>query len=86
MVIIGIVDVASKQHNILKERGLSMEKLMKFKGFCAENGIKQMELAKLLEITPANMSEKMNGKQPFTLMQVKKICETYEISADEYFI
>jgi len=63
-----------------------MEKLMKFKGFCAENGIKQMELAKLLEITPANMSEKMNGKQPFTLMQVKKICETYEISADEYFI
>lgn len=86
MVIIGIVDVANMQHKILKERRVSMENLKKFKGYCAERGIKQTELAELLDITPANMSEKMNGKQPFTLIQVKKICETYQISADEYFI
>lgn len=59
---------------------------LKFKGYCAEHGIKQAELAELLDITVSNLNEKINGKQPFTLSQVKIICEKYGISADEYFL
>ena len=60
--------------------------ILKFKGYCAEHGIKQGELAELLGITLQNVNEKINGKQPFTLQQVKTICDKYHISADEYFI
>lgn len=62
-----------------------MDKL-KFKGYCAEHGIRQIDIAELLDITVSNANEKINGKQSFTLSQVKKICETFHISADEYFI
>lgn len=54
----------------------------KFKGWCAAHGVKVKDIADLLEIHVNNASEKMNGKQEFTLPQVKKICETYNISAD----
>lgn len=54
----------------------------KFKGWCAAHGIKVKDIADLLDIHVNNASEKMNGKQEFTLPQVKKICETYNISAD----
>lgn len=60
--------------------------MLKFKGYCAEHGIKQSEIAELLGITISNVNEKMNGKQPFTLEQVRILCEHYKISADEYFI
>ena len=63
-----------------------MNEPLKFKGFCAANNIKQSDLAQLLGITVSNVNEKVNGKQPFTLDQVKKICNEYHISADEYFI
>ena len=59
---------------------------LKFKGFCAENRIKQTDIAELLGIDVSNVNQKMNGKQPFTLEQVKKLCVKYSISADEYFI
>lgn len=59
---------------------------LKFKGYCAEHNIKQVDLAELLGINVANVNEKVNGKQPFTLEQVKTICKKYSISADEYFI
>lgn len=60
--------------------------MLKFKGYCAANGIKQSEIAEVLGINVTNVNEKLNGKQPFTLEQVKKLCEKYQISADEYFI
>lgn len=63
-----------------------MTDILKFKGYCAERGIKQTDLAELLEITVGSVNEKINGKQPFTLAQVKIICEKYGISADEYFL
>lgn len=59
---------------------------LKFKGFCVSNGIKQKDISKLLDINIQNVNEKINGKQPFTLEQVKIICKHYGISADEYFI
>ena len=60
--------------------------MLKFKGYCAEHNIKQKDIAELLGITPQTVSRKMNGKEPFTLDQVKTICAHYGISADEYFV
>ena len=60
--------------------------MLKFKAYCVEHGIKQSEIAELLKISLQNVNRKLNGKEPFTLEQVKLICKTYGISADEYFI
>jgi transcriptional regulator with XRE-family HTH domain len=58
---------------------------LKFKGWLVEHNIKQGDLAKLLDITVENVNAKLNGKQNFTLSQIKTICSTYSISADEFF-
>lgn len=54
----------------------------KFKGWCAAHGVKVKDIAELLDIAPSNASEKMLGKQNFTLPQIKLICKKYSISAD----
>ena len=54
----------------------------KFKGWCAAHNIKVKDIAVLLDIAPNNAGEKLSGKQNFTLPQIKKICETYGVSAD----
>lgn len=59
---------------------------LKFKGYCAEHNIRQKEIAEILGITVTNVNEKINGKQQFTLDQIRILCQTYSISADEYFI
>ena len=58
---------------------------LKFKGYCTEHGIRQAEIAKVLGITAGNVNRKMNGHQPWTLSQVKTLCEHYGISSDIYF-
>lgn len=58
---------------------------LKFKGYLAENGIKQNEIAELLGIELATANQKINGKQPWTLEQVKALCEHYNLVADIYF-
>jgi len=60
--------------------------MLKFKGYCAEHNIKQTEIAELLDINVQSVNRKMNGKEPFTLEQVKILCQHYGISADEYFV
>lgn len=60
--------------------------MLKFKAYCIEHNIKQKELAELLGITVSNVNLKLNGKEPFTLSQIRIICKHYKISADEYFI
>lgn len=54
----------------------------KFKGWCAAHGVKVKDIADLLGITYNNVVEKINGKQNFTLPQIKAICKKYDISAD----
>jgi transcriptional regulator with XRE-family HTH domain len=61
-----------------------MEEL-KFKAYCVSHKIKQIEIAELLGLNLSSVNEKLNGKQPFTLSQVKILCDHYGISADEYF-
>jgi len=54
----------------------------KFKGWCAAHNVKVKDIAELLNIHTNNASEKINGKQNFTLPQIQLICEKYSISAD----
>ena len=60
--------------------------MLKFKAFCVENRIKQKDIAEILEITVQSVNRKLNDKEPFTLEQVKILCVTFGISADEYFV
>lgn len=62
------------------------KKVLKFKAFCVERKIKQTEIAKLLGIKAQSVNRKLNEKEPFTLEQVKILCQTFQISADEYFV
>ena len=60
--------------------------MLKFKGYCSENRIKQKEVAELLNVSVQTVNKKLNGKEPFTYEQVKTLCKHYGISADVYFI
>ena len=62
------------------------EDMLKFKAFCVENNIRQREIADVLGITVSRANRKLNGKDPFTLEQVKTLCKTYSLSADIYFV
>lgn len=59
---------------------------MKFKAYCVENNIRQSEIAELLGINLANVNQKLNGKQSWTLEQVKILCDYYKLNANEYFL
>lgn len=59
---------------------------LRFKSYCVLHNIKQAEIAEKLHLSVQNVNEKLNGKQAFTLEQVKILCQEYQISADEYFI
>ena len=60
--------------------------MLKFKGYCVENGIKQKEIAALLGLSVSNVNSKLNGRLEWTLEQVKTLCQHYGISADIYFV
>ena len=55
---------------------------LRFKGWLAENNITQREIADLLGLSQQSVYKKVNGKEDFTLVQIKAICERYNISAD----
>ena len=60
--------------------------MLKFKGFCVENKIKQTEIADILGIAITSVNRKMNGHEDFTLEQIRTLCRHFQISADIYFI
>lgn len=62
-----------------------MEEL-RFKAWLVQNQIPQQDIADLLGISLQMANAKINGREDFTLSQVKKICKKYGISADEFFI
>ena len=59
-----------------------MEQILGFKGWMAENGVKQSEIAELLGLSLQATNLKVNGKLPFSLKQIALICDRYDISAD----
>lgn len=60
--------------------------MLKFKGYCVENRIKQSEIAEILDISVQSVNKKLNDKEPFTFEQVKTLCKHFNISADVYFV
>lgn len=63
-----------------------MEKLLKFKAWLVENQISQAEVAEVLGISRALANAKINGREEFTLSQVRTLCKHYGISADNFFV
>lgn len=63
-----------------------MPKVLKFKGWLVENNIKQAEIASVLGISRELTNAKINGREDFTLAQVKTLCEHYKLSADIFFV
>jgi DNA-binding XRE family transcriptional regulator len=53
---------------------------LKFKGYLVENKIRQTEIAKLLQLSPVTVNQKINGSLCFTFPEVELICDTYGIS------
>lgn len=53
-----------------------------FKAYMIANNIRQKEIAELLGISITSVNMKLNGKQDFSLAQVRTLCEKYNISAD----
>lgn len=59
----------------------------KFRTLLKEKGIKQDEVAKLLGKTVSALNQNINGTGgDFSVSEVRLICITYNISADEFFI
>lgn len=61
-----------------------MNQILSFKGWMAENNVKQTEIAELLGISLQSVNLKVNGKLEFSLPQVRTICARYGISADVF--
>ena len=53
-----------------------------FKAYMIANNIRQKEIAELLGISITSVNMKLNGKQDFSLAQVRVLCEKYGVSAD----
>lgn len=59
----------------------------KFKAYLDENDINQKEVAALLGKSRAAFNQNLNGTGgDFSLSEVRLICKTYNISADEFFL
>lgn len=59
----------------------------KFKAFLDEKGVQQRELADLLGKSPSALNQNLNGTGgDFSISELRVICTTYNISADEYFL
>lgn len=57
--------------------------VLKFKGKIIENGKNQKWLAEKLGISENTMSQKANGKTPFTLPEINKVGKLLGLSNEE---
>ena len=63
-----------------------MGEQMTFKSWLVQHNITQTELAKQLGISVTMVNAKVNGKSEFTLSQIRKICQIYDLSADIFLV
>ncbi len=45
--------------------------------------LNERKLAEMLQVSKNTMSSRMTGRRPFTLKEIRRICEILEISDDE---
>lgn len=53
-----------------------------FKAWMVSNRKKQKEIMDLLDLSSTSVNRKINGREDFTMAQIRKICKKYGISAD----
>lgn len=59
----------------------------KFKGYLAENEIKNKDVAQFLGVTETTFSKKINRKgQDFTADQIRMLCNNYKLDANKFFL
>jgi transcriptional regulator with XRE-family HTH domain len=59
----------------------------KFKAFLDQKNINQREVAEMLEKSTSALNQNLNGTGgDFSVSEVRTICLTYKISADEFFL
>lgn len=59
----------------------------KFKAFLEEKGIKQSQLASLLNKSTPAVNQNLNGTGgDFSITEVRQMCKVFNISADDFFI
>lgn len=59
----------------------------KLKAYLNEIGMRQEDLAKILNKSKSALNQNLNGTgSDFSLKEVRIICETLGISADEFFV
>lgn len=56
----------------------------RIKGKMAELGFTQKDIAKELELSPATVSQKINGVRPMYLDEAKKLAEILRVKDDEF--
>jgi DNA-binding Xre family transcriptional regulator len=62
------------------------EPYYKFKGYLAEKNIQQKDIARIINISEATLSKRLNGKGgDFTIQDLKKICKTLDVKAEIFF-
>lgn len=64
------------------KKTLKHKPYLRFKAVLVERGITQKEIAKLLNLSPVTISQKINGNLDFTYSEVEKICDELSISSE----
>lgn len=66
---------------------MDFEAYNKFKGYLASNNIRHKDVAEMLGITYTTFSKKINrSNADFTIDEIRKICNKYNISSDQFFL
>ncbi len=55
---------------------------LRVKGLLVERGLKQKDIADLLNLNVATVNQKLNGYLHFTFAEVEKICFEYDVRPD----
>jgi len=55
---------------------------LKFKAWMVEHRVTQKDIMELLDLSRTSVNKKVNGKEDFTLIQIRTMCEKYNLSAD----
>lgn len=66
----------------MKGKTLKHKPYLKFKGVLAERGLVQKDIAKLLNLSPVTINQKINGTLDFSYSEVEAICTHLDISSE----
>lgn len=60
---------------------------LKLKAYFAENQIRHKDVAHILNMSPQTFSSKINrNQQDFTRSQIVKLCNEYNLDANQFFL